>query len=1077
MKISFIQSIHKRRGISLLICLAVLLLLTTPTAHAVGVSENRFSTDPVSGNETYFAVLYDNKNGLPTSEANAVLQTSDGFLWIGSYAGLIRYDGCSFERLDSSTGIASVVRLFEDSRNRLWIGTNDNGLAMMERGELRVWGEEDGLTSSKVGLIAEDASGIIYAGTTEGITMVLPDMRLQSLDDPRVAGAYLDCMEATLDGQIWCLTRDGAVFTLRGGTVETYFEETDLPIPRIAFILPDQKDSELLYIGTEDGCLYHGSLLDDGKAMERADLAPLSNVIYLRQIGDLIWICARNGIGVLDGSGFHALPELPMNNSVNDVVADYEGNLWFSSSRQGVMKLVPNRFTDLFVRYELPPAVINSTCMYEGRLFLASDNGLTVLDENGLVSELPLSDARTASGEAMEASDLLQLLDGVRIRSILRDSRGNLWISTWLSYGLLRYDGSSVTAFTPSDGMFSDRIRAVCESDDGSIVVALTGGLNVIRGDRVVAAYAEADGIANTESLSVASAPNGDYILGSNGGGIYIIGKGCVRCVGRKEGLSSGIVMRVKYDRDRDLFWLVTSNSLSYMTSDYRVTTIKEFPYSNNYDLYENDKGDMWILSSYGIYVVPADELAANEEIHAVHYGNANGLPCTPTGNSYSELTRDGDLYIAGNTGVAKVNINSSLENVSELKQAVPYLEADGQRIYPDENGGFSLPSTVQKLTIFPYVFNYSLTDPQVSYCLEGFDREAVTVSRSELGPVTYTNLSGGSYRFVMELKDDLGRGSKVLSVPITKEKAVYEQVWFYIVLGLAAVLLLSALVRTYVRRKMRALEKRHREEAERERISNELSLATRIQADMLPNIFPAFPDRPEFEIYASMDPAKEVGGDFYDFFLVDDDHLCMVMADVSGKGVPAALFMMASKIIIANNAKMGKSPAQILTDTNASICSNNRQEMFVTVWLGILELSTGRLTAANAGHEYPALKKAGGRFELLRDKHGFVIGGTDGIRYKEYELLLEPGAKLFQYTDGIPEAADAAGTMFGTERMLDALNKASDQTPERILRNVRAAVNDFVKEAEAFDDLTMLCIEYTGPANLPDKQAGTDNI
>ena len=250
---------------------------------------------------------------------------------------------------------------------------------------------------------------------------------------------------------------------------------------------------------------------------------------------------------------------------------------------------------------------------------------------------------------------------------------------------------------------------------------------------------------------------------------------------------------------------------------------------------------------------------------------------------------------------------------------------------------------------------------------------------------------------------------------------------------------------------------------AEKERIGTELALATRIQADMLPNLFPAFPERQEFDIYASMDPAKEVGGDFYDFFLIDNDHLCMVMADVSGKGVPAALFMMASKIILANNAMLGKSPAKVLEDTNAAICANNREEMFVTVWLGIMEISTGKLTAANAGHEYPALKQADGGFTLYRDKHGFVIGGMEGIRYKEYELQLEPGAKLFVYTDGVPEATNAENELFGTERMIDALNKGIDAQPERILRNVRTAVDDFVKEAEQFDGLTMLCMEYRG--------------
>ncbi len=250
---------------------------------------------------------------------------------------------------------------------------------------------------------------------------------------------------------------------------------------------------------------------------------------------------------------------------------------------------------------------------------------------------------------------------------------------------------------------------------------------------------------------------------------------------------------------------------------------------------------------------------------------------------------------------------------------------------------------------------------------------------------------------------------------------------------------------------------------AEKERIGTELNLATRIQAAMLPNIFPAFPERTEFDIYANMHPAKEVGGDFYDFFLVDRDHLCMVMADVSGKGVPAALFMMASRIIIANNAKMGKSPAQILADTNASICQNNREEMFVTVWLGILEISTGKLTAANAGHEYPAISKRGGGFELFKDKHGFVIGGLDGVKYSNYELELEHGDKVFVYTDGVAEAMNRLGELFGTDRMLGALNEAPEASPEQILNNVLRATNEFAKDTEQFDDLTMLCVEYKG--------------
>ena len=219
------------------------------------------------------------------------------------------------------------------------------------------------------------------------------------------------------------------------------------------------------------------------------------------------------------------------------------------------------------------------------------------------------------------------------------------------------------------------------------------------------------------------------------------------------------------------------------------------------------------------------------------------------------------------------------------------------------------------------------------------------------------------------------------------------------------------------------------------------------------------------------MTPAKEVGGDFYDFFLIDENHLAMVIADVSGKGVPAALFMMISKILVQNYALTGGSPAEILQAVNSQICKNNREEMFVTVWLGILDIKTGRIVAANAGHEYPAVMISGGQFELIKEKHGFVIGGMDGLQYREYELTLTPGSKLFLYTDGVPEATDDRLEMFGTDRMLDALNKDPSAEPESILKKVRTAVDGFVRDAQQFDDMTMLCMEYRG--NTGEQKSG----
>ena len=238
--------------------------------------------------------------------------------------------------------------------------------------------------------------------------------------------------------------------------------------------------------------------------------------------------------------------------------------------------------------------------------------------------------------------------------------------------------------------------------------------------------------------------------------------------------------------------------------------------------------------------------------------------------------------------------------------------------------------------------------------------------------------------------------------------------------------------------------------------------MATQIQKGMLPSIFPPFPERKEFDLYATMRPAREVGGDFYDFFMIDEDHLALVMADVSGKGVPGALFMMVSKVILKNNAMAGKSVGEILAMTNDLICANNQMEMFVTVWMGILEISTGKIKAANAGHEYPAVMKDG-CFRLCKDKHSFVIGGLADSRYREYELQMEKGDKLFLYTDGVTEATSEKGELFGTERMIDALNAYADLTPREILNGIKDTVDAFVGDAEPFDDMTMLCFTYKG--------------
>ena len=248
---------------------------------------------------------------------------------------------------------------------------------------------------------------------------------------------------------------------------------------------------------------------------------------------------------------------------------------------------------------------------------------------------------------------------------------------------------------------------------------------------------------------------------------------------------------------------------------------------------------------------------------------------------------------------------------------------------------------------------------------------------------------------------------------------------------------------------------------AEKERIGAELDVAKHIQASMLPCIFPAFPERKEIDIYATMEPAKEVGGDFYDFFMVDERHLAIVIADVSGKGVPAALFMVIGKTLIKDHTTPGRDLGQVFTEVNDLLCESNSEELFITAFEGVLDLQTGEFVYVNAGHEQPFICKAGGDFEVQKIRAGFVLAGMNGIKYRAGSMTLEPGDKLFQYTDGVTEATNVKNELYGMERLGDVLNRVKNSAPSEILPAVKKDIDEFVGEAPQFDDITMLCLEY----------------
>ena len=811
-------------------------------ATAAGDNEDSGShtLDLTRPDEGYSAVLYNNMNGLPTSEANAIVQSEEGFIWIGSYSGLIRYDGNTFERMDSTDGIASVVSLFLDSKNRLWVGTNDSGVAVIDKDTIKMFRMKDGLKSMSVRAITEDKKGNIYVATTRGVAEIDEGMMVRTLENVSIRDEYIRELLTGPDGVIYGLTQEGLVFTLENGTVSGSYGVKDPKDPEkypIISVNPDPDKPGYVYIGS-DGVVFYGKLDSNLNNYERIDVSPLGRVNEVNKLENMLWFCTDIGIGYkVDDAPITVLDNVPMRYSVDHMIGDYLGDLWFSSSRQGVMKLVRNRFVDISAWCDLPDMVVNSTCVYEDKLLLGTDSGLTVIKDMATIKDWEIKSIRTNSDVVPGGgkTNLIELLKGSRIRSIIRDSKNRLWFSTYSEqYGLMRYDNGEIVCFTKADGMPSERIRAVCECKDGSMLVACTGALVSIvtenGEDKVVTILDEESGLRNPEILTVAEGPKGECVIGTDGGGIYVWDSGVLHRISTDTGLSSDVVMRIKWDARAGVFWIVTSNSLAYMNRSYEVTTIKKFPYSNNFDIYTNSQGEVWILSSNGVYVTSAEVLIANGDIDPVFYSHDNGLPYVATANSYSALTEDGDLYIAGSAGVARVNIENKFENVNELKMSVPYVVADGVNIYPDEDGTFVIPSGTKKLVIHSFVYTYSLINPQVTYWLEGFERGSTTVSRTELGPVSYTNLRNGTYYFKLKIQDAFDVETKELSVRIVKPKAVYETWWFQLFWIIASALFLCRLVQLYVGRKtLKLIEK----EQEQKTFINEMTEAFAKTIDM----------------------------------------------------------------------------------------------------------------------------------------------------------------------------------------------------------------------------------------------------
>ena len=701
------------------------------TGGGYAVSEQ---TDQVG----YSAEIYDASNGLITSDANYVMCASDGTMWIGGYSGILRYDGSSFERLDTSDGLTSGRGLFEDSRGRIFVGTNDNGVVVIDGEERIHYTDKDGLPSESIRIFEEDNDGNVIVGTTSGVAYIDKDGQLCNIDDERINSERVLKLDADASGKIYGQTKSGIIFAIEDCKVTDVYESEKLGMGLITSILADPVNTGWVYITTEDCTVYYGVFGERAINMKSISVNLKESLHWISYDCGLIWLSTKDAIGYLDEQKhFHEIKNLPMNSSIEMTTSDYQGNLWVASSSQGIMKVVTNNFMDISEKAEIGGAVVNAVCIYKEKLYIGTDHGLYIVGSNYQSVRNSLTD----------------YLRDIRIRYIMKDRSNNLWISTFTDgKGLICVgDDGEMKSYTAANGLPGNEVRATTEAKDGSILVATNTGLAIIRDGKIAECIGAQDGIKNTVFLTVATDADGTIYIGSDGDGIYRINEKEITRLSKDDGLTSNVVMKIKWDEERAVFWIITSNSIEYMRNGI-IHNVSTFPYNNNYDVYLDDEGYAWVIASCGVYKVKAIELISDNVMDYRLYTLDNGLPYALTSNATSAQDEEGNLYISGRQGVIRVNTEYFFEEKTDIKAGVKAIYCGDTRIVPDENGRYVIPPSKDRIRIQTSVMDYTMLNPIVKIFLEGSDDDGITMQRSELSALEYTGLKYGDYKLHIQI-------------------------------------------------------------------------------------------------------------------------------------------------------------------------------------------------------------------------------------------------------------------------------------------------------------------------------------
>lgn len=771
--------------------IALALLLGTPQDISANAQNNMAAA-------SYLETIYDNSNGLSSAAANDVVQTADGFIWVGTYNGLSNYDGTTFHHFPVSKGIYSVADLYVAKNGDLYIGTNDNGLALLKNDSFKFWNKSAGLPANAVRTITENYDGDLFIGTTDGLS-IMKDGIVTTVSDKKMQHQYIKVLHTAPANKICGITKDGNIFVYKDKKLESFFAAHSFAFGDPSAIEPDLLHPDEYWLGTADGSLVRVKITGSSLTVLRQLFAPgihSINDIHLRP-NDHIIIAADNGVGFFDSNGtFHRFDKMKFNNSVDNIMVDYENNIWFSSSRMGVAKLTHNSFKNIFAAAGIEEQrVVNSICQYQGVTYIATDNGLLTLQDNKEITT-PLS----------------RLLQNTRTRQVMRDSKNNLWASTYSDLGLVKYspDGT-IKTFNRKNGMPHDRCRTTLEGSDGTIYAATRDGLAIIRNDKVVKTLTKKDGLANPQILCLLE-HDGIIYLGTDGGGINMLKNDeIIYTFDEADGLKSGVILRLANDPEADCIWISTGNAIAYLKNGV-LYNVKNFPSTNNFDFIFTPHKEMLVTCNQGIYVTTSSKMRLNGS-YSYLLTQRDGLGGSLTANSFNYLDPNGNLYLCLQNGAAMFNLENLEQAGGQKKFCVPTINIDGKDFPLDEHKTFTIPSDARRITYKAFVLSNALNNITISTYLEGFDKEAERYSRFENKERTYTNLAGGTYKLHVGIYDPrTGKLSQEKVYTLVKEKKLSEYPAFMLFPLLLIIAIVACVYRLYTRKRLRNMQAKQKE-------------------------------------------------------------------------------------------------------------------------------------------------------------------------------------------------------------------------------------------------------------------------